>query len=132
MHLRFMMKSYPQQNLTTKRRVYNYRQSGRRRISENLFGILANRWCIYHKVILLEPTAVKSVVLPTLALRNMLMTSSAKNIYCSSGLCDTEHVNWELTLGLWRNDNCADSMFSLEKPTSGHNVSIAAKEIRDT
>ena len=38
-----MMKSYPQQNLTTERRVYNYRHSRGRRISENLFGIIANR-----------------------------------------------------------------------------------------
>ena len=55
-----------------------------------------------------------------------------KKIYCATGLCDTEVVNWELTLGLWRNHNCAESMFSLEKPTRGHNASIAPKEIRDT
>ena len=78
---------------------------------------------------LLEPTAVESVILATPALHNMLMKSSAKNIYCSTGLCDTEDVNRELTFGLWRNDNCADSMFSLEKLIRGHNASIAAKEI---
>ena len=81
---------------------------------------------------LLEPTAVGSVVLVTLAFHIMLMTSFIKNIYCPTGLCDTEDVNRELTLGLWRNDNYADSVFSLEKPTRGHNASIAAKEIRDT
>ena len=58
----------------------------------------------------------------------MLMTSSAKNIYCPTGLCDAEHVNREFTLDLWT----SDSMFSREKPTRGHNASIAAKEIRDT
>ena len=61
----------------------------------------------------------------------MLMTGSAKSIYYPTGLCNTEDVNRELTLGLWRNDNCADSMFSPEKLTRGHNASIAAKEIRD-
>ena len=81
---------------------------------------------------LLEPTAVESVILATLALRNMLMTSSAKNSSCATRLCDTGDVNWELTLGLCRNDNCTDSMFSLEKSTGGHNASIATKEIRDT
>ena len=80
---------------------------------------------------LLEPTAVGSVVLVTLALHITLMTSSIKNIYCPTGLCNTADVNRELTLGLRRNDNHADSMFSLEKPTRGHNASIAAKEIRD-
>ena len=82
---------------------------------------------------LLEPTAAESVILATLALHNMLMKSYAKNIYCATGLCNTEDLNWELTLGLWRNDNCPDSMFSLEKSTRGHRTCIAAKEIqRDT
>ena len=71
-----MMKPYPQQSLTTERRVYNYRHIRVRRISENLFGILENRWRIYHTVMSLEPAAVESVILATLALHNMLMTSS--------------------------------------------------------
>ena len=57
------------------------------------------------------------------------MTSSAKNIYFPTGFYDKEDLNQELTLGVSRNDNCADSMFSLEKPTRGHNTSIAAQEI---
>ena len=81
---------------------------------------------------LFEPRAVESVILATLALHNMLMTNSARDIYFPTGLCDSEDVNRQLTLGLWRNDKCADSMFSLEKPTRGYNASIAAKEIRDT
>ena len=56
-----IMKPYPQQNLTTERRVYHYRHR-RGRISENLFGILANRWRIYQTIMLLEPTAVESVI----------------------------------------------------------------------
>ena len=111
------------------KRIYNYRHSIERRISENLFRMLASRWRIYHKVMLLEPTAAESVILAALASHKNFMTGSTKNI---TGLCDTENVNRELTLGLWRNDNCADSMFSLEKPTRGHSASIAAKEIRDT
>ena len=86
-----MIKPYPQKNLTTERRVYNYSHSRGRRISENLsnLGILANRWRIYHMVMSLEPTIVESVILATLALRNMLMTTSAKSIYCPTRLCDT-------------------------------------------
>ena len=74
-----MMKPYHQQNLTTERRVYNYRHSKARTILENLFDILANR---YHTVMLLEPTAVEIVIFAILALQNMLMTRSAKYIYC--------------------------------------------------
>ena len=40
----YMMKPYPQQGLSVAKRIYNYRHSRARRIYENLFGILANRW----------------------------------------------------------------------------------------
>ena len=126
-----MMKPYPQQNLTTERRVYNYRHSRGRRISENLFGIIANRWRIYHTVILLESKAVESIILATLALHNMLITSSIRSIYCPVGLSDTEDVNRELTHGLWRIDICTDSILPLEIPAKGHNTSVSAKEILD-
>ena len=58
---KFMMKPYPQQNLTTDKRVYNYRHSRARRISENLFGILANRWRFFFTTINLEPKHVENL-----------------------------------------------------------------------
>ena len=98
------MKLYPQQNLTTEKRVYNYRHGRGRRISENLFGILAVRWHIYHTVMSFQPKAVESLILATLASHNMLMTSSIRGIYCPAGLAHTEDVNRELTHSGWRND----------------------------
>ena len=71
----FMMKPYPQQNLTTEKRVYNYRHSRARRILETLFGILANRWRIFFTTINLEPRYVENVILSALALHNMLIKS---------------------------------------------------------
>ena len=66
---KFMMKPYPQQNLTADKRVYNYRHSRARRISENLFGILANRWRIFFTTINLEPKHVENIVLSSFALQ---------------------------------------------------------------
>lgn len=40
----YLMKPFPQAGLTTERRIFNYRLSRMRRISENGFGILANRY----------------------------------------------------------------------------------------
>ena len=107
-----------------------YRHSRGRRISETLFGIFANRWRIFHTVILHEPKAVESIVLGTLALHNMLITSSIRGIYCPAGLTDTEDVTSESTYVVWWNDICTDSMFPLEIPAKGHDTSIYAKEIR--
>ena len=58
---KFMMKPYPQQNLTADKRVYNYGYSRARRISENLFGILANRWRFFFTTINLEPKHVENL-----------------------------------------------------------------------
>ena len=81
---------------------------------------------------LFESVAVESLILATLALYSTLIKNSAKYIYCPTGLWNTKDVNQDLTLGLRRNNNCADSVFSQGKPIRGQNASITAKEIRDT
>ena len=70
---KFMMKPYPQQNLTADKTVYNYRHSRARRILENLLGILAKRWRIFFITINLEPKHVENIVFSALALHNMLI-----------------------------------------------------------
>ena len=42
-----LMKPYPHSGLTDYKRIYNYRHSRARCISENYFGIIANRWRIF-------------------------------------------------------------------------------------
>ena len=56
------MKPYSQRNLTMEPRIYNYRHSRTMQISENLFGIVANRWCIFLQPILLSPEKVEDIV----------------------------------------------------------------------
>ena len=67
-----MMKPYSQNGLSADRRVYSYRHSQARRLSENLFGIMANRWCVFLTLLLLSPQSVVNVVLTTLILHNYL------------------------------------------------------------
>ena len=56
----YLMKPYPQSGLTEDRRTYNYRHSRARRISENLFGIIANRWRVFRSVNCYPPKQLKS------------------------------------------------------------------------
>ena len=85
-----MMKPYPKQNLFVDKKVYNCHHSRGRRISEKLFGILANRWTIYFTTIPLEPERVEFLIISTLALYNMLSKSAySRNAYRPIGLADS-------------------------------------------
>ena len=125
---KFMMKLYPQQNLTADKRVYNYRHSRARRISENLFGILANRWRIFFTTINLEPKHVENIFLSALALHNMLIKNPA---YCPGNLADTLLEDGEVLEGEWRDNVATDSFYPLQIPRCGYNPSIAAETVRD-
>ena len=126
---KIMMKLCPQQNLTADKRVYNYyRHSRARRISENLFGILANRWRIFFTTINLEPKHVENIVLSALALHNMLIKNPA---YRPGNLADTLLEDREVLEGEWRDNVAMDSFYPLQILRSGHNPSVAAKTVRD-
>ena len=71
----YMMKLFPQRNLTIEKRIYNNRHSRARRISENMFGILANRWRVFHTAMHLSPERAISVTLSALILLNYLLKS---------------------------------------------------------
>ena len=111
----FMMKPYPQQNLTVEKRIYNYRHSRARRISENLFGILASRWRIFFVTINLDPKYVEDVILSTLALHNMLIKSKrVTNTLTMQNLADTVLENGDIAEGIWRENIESETFFSFQ------------------
>jgi hypothetical protein len=75
-----LMRPYPGNELDYAKRIYNYRLSRARRISENGFGVLANRWRIYHRKIPLSPDNVDWVIKATVVLHNMLCVENAVSI----------------------------------------------------
>lgn len=56
---RYLIKPYPRTHLSSEQRIFNYRLSRMRHISENGFGILANQWRLLRSPILLSPASVK-------------------------------------------------------------------------
>lgn len=128
----YMMKPYPQKNLTLEKRIFNYRLSRMRRISENGFGILANRWRIFRKPFYLEPEKVKVITLAVITLHNWLrMDSSIGKVYLPQSLLDREDTETgEIIEGSWRSDNPTESWQSLSI-TKANNPSKEAKLIRE-
>ena len=122
----FMMKPFPQQGLTPDKRIYNYRHS--RRISENLFGILANRWRIFFTIINLEPNPVEDVILSVIVLHNMLIKSSnSSHVYRPTLFADSIMESGEIIEGEWRENNMDGLLLPLKVSKSGHNASLLSK-----
>uniref|UniRef100_A0A671R801 DDE Tnp4 domain-containing protein n=1 Tax=Sinocyclocheilus anshuiensis TaxID=1608454 RepID=A0A671R801_9TELE len=79
-----LMRPFPGQQLTTEKRVYNYRLSRARRVVENAFGILSNQWRVYRRVMAVTPEKAEAIVKTTCILHNFLRIHGNK--------CEEEHA----------------------------------------
>ena len=73
---KYLMRPYPGKKLPRNQRIYNYRQSRARRMVECCFGILSNRFRIYHRTINMLPRKVEVLIEATCLLHNFLVTPS--------------------------------------------------------
>lgn len=90
-----LMKPYSRHNLTEEEQIFNYRLSRARRIVENAFGILANRFRILHTTINLCPEKASLITLACCYLHNFLCQKnssiylrSSENAQCFEGQND--------------------------------------------
>lgn len=86
------LKPYNQRELNYQKRIFNYRLCRARRIIENTFGILANRFRVLHTCINLKVDNMDKVVLACCALHNFLRRNSA-NSYTSNDVFDFEDIS---------------------------------------
>ena len=129
----FLMKPYPQQDLDFERRICNYRFSRARRIVENVFRLLANRWRIFRAPIPLQPNKVEIVTMATVALHNWLIKGPSKYVYVPPRVIDTVNpATGEIVLGSWRDDGTpSKNLLPLAMLRHGNNPSNHAKRVRD-
>ena len=118
------MKPYPCRNQSRAQRIYNYRLSRARRVVENAFGILANRWRVFLTHINLAPETVEQLVLAACALHNYLRTECPSY---SCNIVDREDDKKEIIPGAWHQDPI---LAQAALPVS-RNPCVRAKEQRD-
>ena len=118
----YLMKPYPMKNLSLEKRIFNYRLSRMRRISENGFGILANRWRIFRRSIALEPEKVKTITLAAITLHNWQSSiSSIGKVDLPNGLVDQENSSNEIISGNWRDEEPTGTWFPITNDKFGTN-----------
>ena len=129
----YMMKPFPQINLTKEKRISNYGLSRMRRISENGFGILANKWRVFRRPFSLEPEKVKITTLAAITLHNWLRSESKiEKIDIPVGLTDRENIETgEFFEGTWRSDKYQGTWYPIQNSLHGNRSSNLAREVRD-
>lgn len=123
----YIMKPYPSRNLSRDKRIFNYRLSRARRVVENAFGILANRFRVLLSPIALSPETTEKLILTCCVLHNYLITKSAR--YSHPESFDREMENGCILPGEWR--DTSTTLPTLNSRGS-NSYSRDAKEIRDS
>ncbi|KAK7881457.1 hypothetical protein WMY93_029866 [Mugilogobius chulae] len=121
-----LMKPYPFRNLNSSQRIYNYRLSRARRVVENAFGILANRFRVFRTTIPLVPDKVVTITFACLYLHNYLRHHRS-DAYVPPGNVDYEDANHQVIEGAWRQEG---ELLSLSL-RQARNPQVEAKKQRD-
>lgn len=74
-----LMTPFPARRLTPRKRVYNYRHCRARRTVECAFGVLANKWRIFHTPILVNPYYIDDIVKACCILHNFVRKRDGVN-----------------------------------------------------
>ena len=107
-----IMKPYPGRDIGDFERIFNYRLSRARRVTENAFGILSKRFCVLDKKINLSADKCTMIVNTCIVLHNFLMSQQDRQ-YGQANSCQ-DHVG----------------LTSVRHQGSNHN-SESARQVRD-
>lgn len=121
-----MMKPYPRSDINHDARIFNYRCSRARRVVENAFGILANRFqCLLRTLPQLPETATK-VVLACIVLHNLVRD---RYPILHEPDVDREDQAHNVVPGAWRE---GQQLWPACRRQGGNFGSAEAKQMRDT
>ena len=128
----WLMKPLPRKNLSQEQRIYNYRISRARRVVENAFGLLSNRFRCLLTTMAQKPDNVTRIVMACCIVHNILREEViANNMQEASLLLDHEARGTnELIPGAWRSTGQLMDLASAEA-RRGNFGSKNAKAVRD-
>lgn len=121
-----LMKPYGHRNLDERELIFNYRICRARRVVENVFGLIATRFRIFHTEIAMRPPSVTTIVKAVVILHNILNKRSGAT-YIPPGTVDHEDGNFTLVPGEWRRKETLANI----RTSRARNARDVAKNQRD-
>lgn len=117
-----MLKPFPFRHQTVQQRIFSYRLSRARRVVENAFGILANKFRVLLTPIYLEPSKVELIVLACTSLHNFIRDNSEMK----ESVDHEDILTGDIIAGSWRSEESLIPL--LRRPRK---VPEAAKSVRE-
>uniref|UniRef100_A0A6B0VBY3 DDE Tnp4 domain-containing protein n=1 Tax=Ixodes ricinus TaxID=34613 RepID=A0A6B0VBY3_IXORI len=110
-----------------RRRIFNYRLSRGRRVVENAFGILAQKWRILRRPFRANTENTSRYVAACIALHNFLLKESqvSSTSYCPPGTGDTDDWEGNERGGSWRAEPNSTAALTSQSGTRGRPTSLA-------
>ena len=96
-----LMNPFPIRDMEYNQRIYNYRLSRARRVVENAFGMLANKFRVLLQTMTQTPSTVRKIVTTCVILHNLMRIRYPQLPTCS---VDLEDRNRNVIPGSWRTD----------------------------
>ena len=122
-----LLRLFPGRDLNSMiKKRYNYRLSRARRVVENVFGILTNRFRVLFTTMDADAETASLVVRACCVLHNMLCTL-ADEVYLPAGYADQVQRDGHVAAGFWRVDN--QNLDGMVATARGH--AVAATNARN-
>ena len=118
----WMMKPFSRRNMDHDERIFNYRLSRARRIAENAFGILPNRFAILLMTMYQCTETVEEIMLACCTLHNVMRM---RYPHAQNAVLDQEDDNHQLIPGAWRD---AANMHDMENIRGAYATTEAKKQ----
>ena len=109
----YLMKPYSNKNLTREERIFNYRLSRARRVVENAFGILANRFEVLLTTMNQMPETVKLLVETCIILHNIMRSRFP---VLQNRLVDNVDQQGNIRPGAWREGRDLEDTRNVQAP----------------
>ena len=106
------MKPYSISFMSKEQRIFNYRLSRGRRVSENAFGIMAQRWGILLTTMQHNPINVRVIVSACVCLHNLMRM---KYGHLHNGCADSEDENHKIIPGSWREAGLLETIGKIKR-----------------